>query len=227
MKLKIIFFVLFKTYSIIALGQADWITRNLTGQELTFLTHKDSISNLYKINNGIVIIGNDTINLINSVTLYFEFSEFYQDKIKTYLLYNENNYKKGLYTTLDFYKDRLIEINMFTTNPYYLSNFKIEINRHFKKNQNRYGTLTNDSIVRYENMIVTYGQKYSDLNYYGTNKNLEFEYYEDLIKGNGHFFLADKKVSKLIPMWCATCNQRKTWEKLNKYIDKKSNKYLF
>jgi hypothetical protein len=195
------------------------MTRNLTNYPLEFLTHKDSIPNLYEVKNGIVVVGKDTINLKDSVGLYFETSEFYPDRIKTYLLY-PGNYRKGLYTTLDFCYDRLFQINMYSNKSYFLSNFKLELQRHFKNKGEAHYRYTKDSTVNYGRNTVFYGNRYSDYILYGSNKTMTYQYREDLIKGYGYLILADKKVTDLIPTWCANCNGGRTWEKLKEYIDK-------
>jgi|GEM_PF-4347180 len=213
------FIILFLFTSLTSFGQNIWMTRNLTNSPLQFLTHKDSIPNLYEVKNGIVIVDKDTINLKDSIGLYFETSEFYRDKIKTYLLYT-GNYRKGLYTTLDFCYDKLFQINMYSNKSYFLSNFKLELQRHFKNKGEANYTITRDSTVNYGHTIVSYGERYSDYNLYGSNKIMTYQYKEDLIKGCGYLVLADRKVTDLIPSWCGNCNRGRTWKKLKAYIDK-------
>ncbi|MFN6945475.1 MAG: hypothetical protein ACK4ND_11045 [Cytophagaceae bacterium] len=215
----LVYIFLFFSITLSCFGQDAWMTRNLTNSSLTFLTHKDSISNLYEIKNGLAVIIKDTINLKDSVDLYFELSEFYRDKVKTYLLYT-GDYQKGLYTTLDFCYDRLIQINMYSNTSYFLSNFKLELQRNFKNKGKGYYTVSKDSTVNYGNTIVSYGERYSDYNRYGSNKRVAYQYQEDLIKETGYLVLADKKVNTLIPSWCGSCNGKKTWKKLKAYLDK-------
>lgn len=200
-------------------AQNEWMTRDLTNYPFAFLTHRDSIPALYEVKNGIVVIEKDTINLKDSILLYFETREFYGDKIKTYLFY-PSNYPKGLYTTLNFCFDRLIQINMYTNKSYYLTNFKIELNRNFKGVSDGGGSATTDSIVNYGDRIVSYGQRYTDYTLYGSNKFVSYQFREDVVKGVGYLILYDKKVSDLMPSWCGTCNGRRTWEKLRKYMEK-------
>ena len=199
-------------------GQSIWVTRNLTNYPLALLTHKDSLRNLHEIRQGIAVIGQDTINLNDSILIYFEKSDFYRDRIKTYLLYDPN-LQRGLFITLDFYKDRLIEINMFTNRYYYLINFKMEVQRHFKKGDFGYN-VTSDSTVNYGQTIVTYGERFSVYHASGSNKKMTYELRQDLIKGIGYLILADKNITKLIPSWCGICNNKKTWDKLDKYMMK-------
>jgi len=203
-------------------GQNVWMTRNLTNVPLDFLTHKDSIQNLLPVYNGMVFLGSDSINLKDSINDYFEVSEFYHDKISTYLL-KSPHIQNGLYVTLDFVNDILFQVNLFTDESYYLSNFKLEVNRHFKhKKQDGGYTQSSDSTVNRGHVIITYGSRYSEHSSYGGNKNVEYQYYEHLEKGYGHLILIDKKILKYIPSWCGTGNGNRSWGKLQRYLAKKA-----
>jgi hypothetical protein len=201
-------------------GQSDQICRDLANQSLFFRTHKDSIPNLYEINGGVAVVGNDSINLKQAIGLSFEKSRFYEGKLKTYLLYTGK--PNGFYTVLEFCYDRLFCIGFYSDRSYYLSNFKLEIERHFGRKGERSHRITTDSTVTFSDRRVTYGERYSDYYIYGIDKSVKYSYSEDLIKGTGDFLLIDKKVDELIPSWCGTCNNRNTWEKLKTYLDKES-----
>lgn len=200
-------------------GQIKNITNNITNSTLPFLMHKDSIQNLYEINHGIVVINKDTINLKDSIYLYFETSEFNKSNIKTYLIHSEN-IKNGLYTTLDFYNNRLFQINMFSNKSYYLNNIKLEIDRCFKNNNTTFFKYTADSAGISRGRMIEYGRRYSEQTSFGSTKRIKFHYKEDLIKGVGFLILEDKKTSKLMPASFENQNNDEKWLKLNKYIMK-------
>jgi hypothetical protein len=65
------------------------MTRDLINIELPFMTHKDSIHDLYEIKDGIAIIGKDTLHLRDSIGSVVDFHSFYDGKIKTYVLWQK------------------------------------------------------------------------------------------------------------------------------------------
>ena len=223
--MKNIILAIFIFLSIGSYGQSSvWVTRNLANYPLSFLSHKDSISNIYLIKNGKSYNGKDSISLKDSVPNYYEIRSFYKSKIETYILWNSHEFD-GLFIVLEFVNNRLFQVNMFTKNPYYLSNFKLEISRQFKSRDiNKEYTIKSDSTIDYGHKIVSYGEQYVTHSQYGGSKQIGFNYYEDIKNSNGYFRIYDKELLKRIPSWCGTGNQGNTWVDLEKYISKRKNK---
>ena len=67
-------------------------------------------------------------------------------------------------------------------------------------------------------------QKYSNYYQQGGNKEIGFDYSEDLIKTCGYISIYDRKLRSKIPSWCGVSYYRKTWEELDNYINKRLNK---
>lgn len=219
--LYVMFFLSFQD----SYGQSLWITRNLANTPFEFLIHKDSIPDLHKIVEGKVCIKKDTINLMDRFKDYSNYStsgieDLYSGHIETYM-YGLSLYKKGLLVSLDFVNNRLFQISLYTDNPYYLSNFKLELKRHFGdkgKDSYRY---TTDSTVHKAGMIVSYGKRYSEYRIDGHTRKIIFGYYENLQEGHGRLVLADLSVKRRMPFWCSRSGKRKQgWSRIENYLER-------
>ena len=225
--MKIVLFILLLSWSLCVIGQSsEWVTRDLINLPLTFLTHKDSIPNLYIIKNGKAFNGTDSISLIDSLSGYNEYRRFYKDKIKTYLIWTDNNFD-GLYITLAFIDNRLFCISIFATNHFYISNIKMNIEMQFKEKQlDGWTTSTIDSTVDRGNTITNYGTHYTSHSMSARTKKIGMTYYEDIINTFASYSLYDQGVHIRIPSWWSVGSHTQTWEKLAEYMEKRNAKEI-
>lgn len=185
---------------------------------LVFFMHKDSIQGLYQNQDGIYIVKNDTID----IRKFLSDDKVYEkngEHIKTYLLYRPEMFQKGIITTLSFCEDRLVQINMYTNRSYYVSNFEIEADRYFKATSGGSNT-KQDSVVH----TWPYGSQCIDSYVAGYGNKMNYQLYENLVKGSGYLMICDSGVNKRTPFFCLNCNGSRTWSKLNTYIKKRALK---
>lgn len=200
-------------------SQSEWMTRNLVNVPLKLLTHKDSIPNLVKVENGVVNHEVNSFELKEVIPQYTESSAYSKDEVTTYWLDNSQNTEVMI--LLSFVYNRLYKIELYTLNSYYLSNFKLSYAFHFKrKNQKNSIRTSSDSIVNYGNRIVTYGERYSEFESRGENKKLKYTYYEHLEKRYGHLILFEKAILNKMPYWCGYGRKNRNWVKVKKYLQR-------
>ena len=214
--------LLFLIGSLNVISQSSvWATRDMFNYPLSFLTHKDSIPNLYVIENGRAFNGKDSISLIDSNIAYYEYRKTYKEHIKTYILWDKKDFK-GLYVILSFIDNRLVGINMFTNNHFYISNMKMEIYRMFsRKDISTSIRVSTDSTIHKTNTIVSYGKRYTDLSLYVRKKKIAMDYNEDMVAAIASWSIYDPEIEKRIPSWCGFSTRGNSWEKLEAYINKR------
>jgi hypothetical protein len=215
--LPLLIILLFCGYSY---SQTQWFFRETANIELQFLTPVDSIKNIYPIDNGITIINEDTVNLKMIHKKYYSAPfGFYKDKIKSYYLFRGRR-NDSMTIVLDFCYDKLFQVSFFAKGSYYLNNIKYDCRRILDPKSGTGYTTTSDSVINYGDRIITYGERRSSMNWHGSNKEIIFYYEEDYITAEGYYTISDKKIMDLMPFWCGICNGRRTWEKLEKYLNK-------
>jgi len=181
--------------------------------------HKDSIQDLHEYQQGLYIVQGDTIDIwefMNEKDIYAGNEE----PFKTYLLYRPAMMEKGMLATLTFCKDRLVQINMYTNKTYYVSNFKIQMNWHCKHSTSGSLSMEKDSTFNKSD----YGTRAFKHSESGHGNKMVYDYYENLVIGNGYLMIADKTFNKKTPSFCLNCNDSRTWPKLYRYVEKQSAK---
>ena len=219
MRLSVFFFII---YTGNCFSQTEWLTRNNINHPLQLLSPIEHFNNIYPIKDGIVYLNNDSINLKNHYNRYNgHYFESTNSNFKSYFLLL-NKPQDSLSVILHFAYNKLIEISIFARGNYYLNSLKYDADRLFKNRGEKSYTLRSDSVVNFGNRIITYGQRPTDLYWYGSSKKVYFIYEESFLTGEGMLKISDKKSIRLFPSRCGVGWGIRNWNRLEKYLKKNS-----
>ncbi len=211
--------IILLTYCNSLQAQHIWITRNLLNMPLEFRMHKDSIPNIYQIVDGAVYIDGEMHYLRDSLEGIPPHQVYPEDPFSTYLLISPN-LSTDVYAILHFVYDKLFEVNIYSNDSYYLTNFYLELKRNFKSKGDIYYTISSDSTVRHSDHITTYGSRYSDFNWSVSSSRAFYHLYHDLINEQGYLSMTDRKIYRRLPATCGFDRSNNSWEKLEAYLIK-------
>lgn len=152
----------------------------------------DSIQNKYDIKCGI-LLDSSTVN-INGKTWNIDlFADSYmgcryKDKIYTFL--HAKNFPDSLFTILDFYSGKLIQVTIYFKGDKLTKEIDNQFMRYFK--QKELTAKTSDKTTK-----------------------AFLRHNED---GYGYLVISDKKAMDLMPSWCGNSPKKGSWTKLEKYL---------
>jgi hypothetical protein len=86
----------------------------------------------------------------------------------------------------------LIDIDILTKGHYNINNLKIELEKRYPYNKiNKEYSIQRDSVVKYADRIVTYGEHYSQERWYYKNAKINLYFQEDLKLAQGYLNISD------------------------------------
>ena len=192
--MKKLFLIIILLYQFRLTSQTAYVLDNVLGLNLKFKISVDSVQNKYNIKCG-MLLDSSTVNINGKTWNIDRFTDSHigchtNEKIFTFLY--AKNFPDSLFTILDFYSGKLIQVVIYYKGDKRTEEIKELITRHFK--------------------LKEFTAKVSDKTtkvFWHNNHNKD---------GYNYLAISDKKAMDLMPSWCGNSSKRGSWAKLEKYL---------